>query len=109
MASFLEYGTIDTSGGSMTISFHDQYASIARLAEDRIPDIKAFLRERFRAEVPVSVRVTDKVVVPAAARRRIEAEDKQREWEEEAVSHPLVRQIVSEFGARVSKVQIQRE
>ena len=77
--------------------------------DDLIPDIKAFLKERFRAEVPVAVRVTDKVVVPAAAKRRIEAEDKQREWEEEAVSHPLVRQIVSEFGARVSKVQIQRE
>ena len=109
MASVLEYGTINTDGGQMTISFHEQYASIAKMAEDRVSDIKAYLRQRFGADVAVTVGVTDKVNVPNAARRRIEAEDKQREWEEEAVSHPLVREIVSEFGARVSNVQIRRE
>jgi hypothetical protein len=109
VASFLEYGAIDTTNRTMKIAFHNQYASIAKLAEDRIPDIKAYLRKRFNADVSVIVSVTDKAAVPDAAKRRIEAEDKQREWEEEALSHPLVRQILSEFGARVSGVQIRRE
>lgn len=108
MASLLEYGNIETSSDLIVISFHQSYASIAAMAQDRTADIKAYLRERLGADVAVTIKVTDDEMVPNAAKKRIEEEDKLRQWEEDAKSHPLVRQIQSEFGARVSNVQLKR-
>jgi hypothetical protein len=106
MASYLAYGVPQARDQGLVISFNPEYASIAALARDRLPEIAAYLKERFGRDVRVDVVVDKSSVAPTATRQRIEQEDRRREKEDEAISHPLVQKIRSELGASVVGVQL---
>jgi hypothetical protein len=106
MASYLEYGTPKAGEQGLTISFNPEYASIAALAKDRVPEIADYLRERFGREVRVNVVVDKSSVAPTATKQRMEAEDRKREMTDAAVAHPLIQRIQSELGANVVDIQL---
>ncbi len=108
MGAFLEYGIPRAGGGGLTISFNPEYASIAALAKDRLPEIVEYLQGRFGRDVQVSVSVDRTSTAPTATKQRMEAEDREREMKDSALSHPLVQKIQSEFGAQVAGVQLVR-
>jgi DNA polymerase III gamma/tau subunit len=106
MASFLGYGVPKVGPRGLSISFSPDYASIAALAKDRIPEIETYLLERFGQKVRVEVIIDKTSVAPTAHKQRIEQEDRRREKRDAAVAHPLVQRIQSELGANVSQVQL---
>jgi DNA polymerase III subunit gamma/tau len=106
MASVLGCCRFETSSGGISLLFSKEYASIAALAEDRTAEMAAYFQQHLGCEVRVKVRVCDTVDAPSAAKQRIEAQNRRREKEDQAVQHPLIRQIQSEFGGKISGVQI---
>ncbi len=109
MASFLEYGRTEITPRGIAILFSKDYASIAALAKERAPEISVYFQQRLGKEVLVEVRVAEGVAAPTATKQRIQEENLRREKEDRALSHPLIRQIQSEFGATVMGVQITEE
>jgi hypothetical protein len=106
MASYLAYGVPKAQEQGLIISFNPEYASIAALAKDRLPEIADYLEERFGRDVRVDVVVDESSAAPTATRQRIEQEDRRREKEAAAIAHPLVQKIRSELGASVVGVQL---
>lgn len=100
---------METTERGIAILFSKEYASIAALAKDRAPEISVYFQQQLGREVTVEVRVSAAVDAPTATKQRIQAENARREKEDQAVQHPLIRQIQSEFGAKILGVQITKD
>ncbi len=107
MASFLDYGAPSWEGARLTMTFSEEYASIAALAQGRAADIEQYISERLGKPVQVNVTVGRAAGTPSAAKQRILEEDEIRRRRDDAVQHPLIRQIQSEFQADVSNIQLE--
>lgn len=106
MASILDYGRMESTPRGIAILFSQEYASIAALVKDRAPEMSVYFQQQLGREVSVEVRVSASVEAPTATKNRIQAENTLREKEDRATQHPLIRQIQSEFGAKILGVQI---
>jgi DNA polymerase-3 subunit gamma/tau len=113
IASVIERGAAapDRGDGVLVLRFdrHDRFA--ATLAQDRgrQQELARFLGERRGSPVRVEVELTDQADLSAAARRKIEQQQERLELEDEARRHPLVRGALTEFGGKISRVQVRDE
>ena len=103
----------ELSGSRLTISYNNEYTSIAGLAKDRLEEIKAAVVPHLPQITSVEVSVASSVQVPTAQKQRIENDEMARKKKEardrrreEALRHPLVQKIQSVFDANISDIQL---
>jgi hypothetical protein len=112
-ASIFERGVPEVGSGAdqLVIRFdpRDRFAADAADNRERRLDLEQLLSEITGIRARVTIEVGALGSLPAAARKRLEAQEQRRTREDEARAHPLVRDALREFGASIARVTVTSE